>query len=100
MGDTTNLHGDSGRSKTNNNFGGILKALRREHQGDMVGMGSMEIPPATATATVTSSSYDSGYNTDSGGRDEKRRANKERKRRKMREKRREERERSGTRGGV
>ena len=63
-------------------------------------MGSMNIPPAAATATVTSSSYDSGYNPDSGGRDEKRHDNKERMRRERREKRREDRERSGTRGGV
>ena len=28
MGDTTNLHVDLGRSKTNNNFGGLLEALR------------------------------------------------------------------------
>ena len=32
LGETTDLHGDSIWSKTNNNFGGVLEALRREYR--------------------------------------------------------------------
>ena len=48
---TIDLHGDSGWSKTNKNFGGILLALMREHQWGTTGMGGTDGPPAAATVT-------------------------------------------------
>ena len=84
MGATTDLHGNSGWSKTNDNFYVILEALRREHQGGTMGMGGTDRPPAAATATATAFSSDDGSDPDSGGREERRRAKKERKRRERR----------------
>ena len=64
MGATTNLHVNSGWSKTNDNFDGILKALGREQQGCSIGTGGTDGPPAAASANITASSSDSGLDPD------------------------------------
>ena len=81
VGSTTDLHGNSGWPKTNKNFGGVLGALRRKHQGGTIGTVRMDGPPAVASTTVTASSLDAGSDTDSGGREERRSTKKERERR-------------------
>ena len=79
MGDTTDLHGDSGWAKTNNIFGGVLEALGRYHQGGTMGMGRMDGTTTAATSAVTAYSYNSGSDPDSGGREERRCTKNERK---------------------
>ena len=69
MGSTNNLHGDLGWSKTNKNFSGVLRALRREHQGGMMGIGGTVVPP-TYSATIMASSSDALLGTYSGGRED------------------------------
>ena len=49
--------------KTNENSGGVLEALRREHQGVTTGTSGTDSPPVTAAATVTVSYYESGSYT-------------------------------------
>ena len=56
----TNLHGDLGWSKTNNNFSDIPKALGRDHQEGTVGTGKMDGPPAYSAATTMESSSNVG----------------------------------------
>ena len=92
VGATTDLNGNLGWLKTNGDFGGILEALRREHQGDMTGRGGTDSPTATAVATVME--YSSNVVSDPylGGREDMRRTKKERKKR-------EDRERTGFGGG-
>ena len=76
----------------NKNFGGVLEALRGEHEGGTTGMDGMDVPTTAATvATVTTYSYDSGSDPDSGGREERRHTKKERNMRDRQEKRKEER---------
>ena len=65
----------------NGNLGGVLEALRREHQGVTTLMGGKESPPTVDTATVMLSSYNSGSDPEIVGREERRRAKKESKRR-------------------
>ena len=64
MGDTTDLHENLGWSKTNENFGGILEALVRGHQGDTIGAGNTNGPPDATT--VTASSFVVGSDPDGG----------------------------------
>ena len=55
LGYTTDMHIDSGWLKTNGNFGGFFKALGRENQGGITGMGGIDVPPAAAAITESSS---------------------------------------------
>ena len=66
MGDTNDLHGYSEWSKTNDNFGSVLKLLRREHKWGTMGMDGTDVPPTASTTTVTASSSEAGSNTDPG----------------------------------
>ena len=84
MGNTTDLHGDLGWEKTNNNFGGVLEALRRYHQGGKMGIDRMDGPPTATTSAVTAYSYNSGLDPDSGGREDSIRTKNERKMREER----------------
>ena len=68
VGAHTNLHGNLGWSKTNDNFNGFLEALRREHQGGTIGMGRTNGPPNASTTTITDSSSNDGSDMDLGGR--------------------------------
>ena len=79
VGDTTNLHGDSGWLKTNDNFGGALEDSRRKHQEGRTWTGGMDDPIAVNTATITNPSSDAWSDPDLGGRDYMRHVNKERK---------------------
>ena len=73
--------------KTNENFGGILEKLKREHQWGKIGTGGTQCTPANADATVAASSSNSGLDPDLGGREESRCTKKDRKRRERQEKR-------------
>ena len=55
VGSITDLHGNSGWSETNNNFGGVLEALRRDHQVCTTGTVRMDSPPNSASTTVAAS---------------------------------------------
>ena len=57
---TTDLHGNLGWSKTNDNFGVVLEALRREHQGVTTGKGGMCGPLDASITTITVTSSDAG----------------------------------------
>ena len=57
---TNNLYSDSGWSKRNDNFGGVLEALRREHQGVTTGKGGMCSPLDASITTITVTSSDAG----------------------------------------
>ena len=74
MGATTNLHIDSGWSKTNKNFGGVIEALRREHQWGNTDTGRTDSPPtaaaaAAAAAAITASYFYDGSDPDFGRRE-------------------------------
>ena len=99
MGDTIDLHRNSAWPKMNENFDGVLKASRRDHQGGTTGTGGENGPTTAASSTVTASSSDTGPDMNSRGREERRQQKKERKRRDMRGKRREDRERRSVRCG-
>ena len=60
----------------NENFGSVLKALRRENQGGTIEIGSMYGPPYGAVTTGRESSSNTGSDTDSGGREDRRCAKK------------------------
>ena len=60
---TTDLHGYLGWSTTNNNFGGVIKVLRREHQGGKMDTGGTGGTSAATTATVMVSSSNAGSDT-------------------------------------
>ena len=92
VGATTDLRGNSGWSKTNENFGRALGALRRDNCGGGCTMTTGETTTRTnASATaVTASSSDARSNPDLGGREDMKHEKKERRRKKRREKRTEE----------
>ena len=50
---TIDMHGNLGWPERNENFGGILSALRGEHQGGTTGTGGKDGSPAAATITGT-----------------------------------------------
>ena len=52
VGATTDLHSDLGESKTNENFGSVLKALGKEHQGGMTGTDGADGPPSDPSANA------------------------------------------------
>ena len=83
MGDTIDLHRNLAWPKMNENFDGVLKASRRDHQGGTTGTGGAKGPTTNASSNVTASSSDTGPDMDSKGREERRQQNKERKRRDM-----------------
>ena len=92
MGATTDLHGGSGWSKPNENFGGVLEALRREHHRGVITKITGETTTGTdaAATVVTASSSDARSNPDLGGREDRKREKKEMKRNKRQEKRTED----------
>ena len=67
VGDTNDLNGNSEWSKTNENFGGFLKALRRDHQGGTLAMSGTDSNSDSTTATVTESSSGAGSDLGLGG---------------------------------
>ena len=69
VGANTDLPGDSGWSKTNKNFGGILKMLKREHQEGTSVTGRTDGPRTSTAATAIASSSDAGLYPDSRGRE-------------------------------
>ena len=82
----TNLHINSGWSKTNENIDGVLEALTRDHQGGKTEMGWKDTPPISAATVTASSLYDGSY-TDSWRREKRIRMKKENNRREERERR-------------
>ena len=77
IGDTTDLHVYLGWSKTNDNFGGVIMELMREHQGGTMDTGGTDGTPSATTATVMASSSGAGFDLDSRGSEEMRRMKKD-----------------------
>ena len=91
MGATTDLHGGSGWSKTNDNFGKVLEALRREHHRGVITKITGETTTGTdaASTVVTALSSAASSNPNLTGKEDRKREKKERRSKKRQEKMRE-----------